>query len=134
MTKECKQELAKIYKKGYPQIAFDESVSSQARIALNQLYKKYGDKFSNKAKSLSKSLLKKTNKYSNSQINTALKTMLGASAKDFLLKGSAISPEKSEIMKALIFENVSLIRSIPNEYFKQNYRLCGTHQLKMARA
>lgn len=59
MTKECKQELAKIYKKGYPQIAFDESVSSQARIALNQLYKKYGDKFSNKAKSLSKSLLKK---------------------------------------------------------------------------
>lgn len=52
-------------------------------------------------------------------INNALKVMLGASAKDFLLKGSAISPEKSEIMKALLFENVSLIKSIPNEYFKQ---------------
>ena len=48
-----------------------------------------------------------------------MKTMLGTSAKDFMLKGSAISPEKSEIMKALLFENVSLIRSIPNEYFKQ---------------
>ncbi len=35
MTKECTEELAKIYKKGYPQIAFDESLSSQARIALN---------------------------------------------------------------------------------------------------
>ena len=146
MTKECKEELAKIYKKGvlksdvrqkrgfdsqgafpsvspvrfrYPQIAFDESISSQARIALNQLYKKYGDKFSDKSKKLAQSLMKKTNKYSNNQINTALKAMLGASAKDFLLKGSAITPEKSEIMKALIFENVSLIKSIPDEYFKQ---------------
>lgn len=52
MTKECKQELVNIYKKGYPQIAFDESISSQARITLNQLYKKYGDKFSAKAKDL----------------------------------------------------------------------------------
>lgn len=119
MTKECKQELAKIYQKGYPQIAFDESISSQARIALNQLYEKYSEKFTKRSKVLVKSLLKKTNRYSNNQINTALKAILGVSAKDFILKGSAISPEKSEIMKALIFENVSLIRSIPNEYFKQ---------------
>lgn len=119
MTKECGKVLTNIYKQGYAEIVFDESISSQARIALNQLYKKYSDKFSQKAKDLAKSLLKKTNKYSNNQINTALKAMLGAAAKDFILKGAAISPEKSEIMKALLFENVSLIRSIPNEYFKQ---------------
>lgn len=119
MTKECKETLAEIYRQGYPQIAFDDSISSQARIALNQLYTKYSDKFSKRAKTLVKQLLRKTNTYSNNQLNNALKTMLGAAAKDFLLKGSAISPEKSEIMKALLFENVSLIRSIPNEYFKQ---------------
>lgn len=119
MTKECKEKLAEIYRQGYPQIAFDDSISSQARIALNQLYQKYSDKFSKRSKTLCKQLLKRTNRYSNNQINNALKVMLGASAKDFLLKGSAISPEKSEIMKALLFENVSLIKSIPNEYFKQ---------------
>ena len=119
MTQECREELAKIYKKGYPQISFDESISSQARIALNQLRQKYGDKFNDKAKKLVETLLKKTNKYSNSQFNTALKNMLGEGAKNFVLKGSAISPEKSEIMKALLFENVSLIKSIPDEYFKQ---------------
>lgn len=119
MTQECREELAKIYKKGYPQISFDESISSQARIALNQLQQKYGDKFSEKSKKLVQSLLKKTNRYSNLQINNALKSMLGDNAKNFVLKGSAISPEKSEIMKALMFENVSLIKSIPNEYFKQ---------------
>ena len=46
MTQECREKLAEIYKKGYPQISFDESISSQARIALNQLQQKYGDKFS----------------------------------------------------------------------------------------
>lgn len=86
MIKECKSELAEIYKKGYPDIAFDESISSQARIALNQLYKKYGDKFSDKGKKLAESLIKKTNRYSNWQINQRLKEMLGTNAKDFMLR------------------------------------------------
>lgn len=127
MNKECKEKLAEIYKKGYQGItfdsksahAFDESISSQARIALNQLNKKYSDKFSARAKVLVQSLLKKTNRYSNLQMNNALKTMIGEQAKGFVLSGSAISPEKSEIMKALLFDNVSLIKSIPDEYFKQ---------------
>lgn len=119
MTQECKEKLAKIYKKGYPQIAFDESISSQARIALNELNRKYSEKFSEKSKLLAQSLLKKTNKYANWQFNRTLKEMLGESAAGFTMSGSAISPEKSEIMKALLFENVSLIKSIPSEYFKQ---------------
>lgn len=119
MVKECKETLAEIYKQGYPEIAFDDSISSQTRIALNQLYEKYSDKFSRRGKRLAESLIKKTNQYSNKQINATLKSMLGDAAKGFLLTGSAISPEKSEIMKALLFENASLIKSIPNEYFKQ---------------
>lgn len=121
MTKECTKKLAGIYKKlGYQiEIATDESISSQVRIALNLLQRKYGDNFSERAKELVKQLLKKTNRYSNMQINNALKDMIGDKAKGFALVGSAISPEKSEVMKALLFENVSLIKSIPDEYFKQ---------------
>lgn len=121
MTAECTKELASIYKELDYQIEFaqDESISSQVRIALNELQKKYGDKFSERSKELVKSLLRKTNRYSNMQINNALKDMLGDKAKDFALAGSAVSPEKSEVMKALLFENVSLIKSIPDEYFKQ---------------
>lgn len=119
MTKECNATLSEIYKRGFPQISFDESISSQARIALNQLYKKYSDKFSVRSKILAQSLLKKTNKYATWQFIGALKSILGDKASGFSMAGSAISPEKSEIMKALLFENVSLIKSIPNEYFKQ---------------
>ena len=40
MTDECARELIKIYSKGHEQIALDESISSQARIALNELNKR----------------------------------------------------------------------------------------------
>lgn len=119
MTKECRERLAEIYKKGYPNIAFDESISSQSRIALNQLYEKYEGKFSDKSKVLAKSLMNKTNRYANWQFNKALKDMLGDKASGFTMSGSAISPEKAEVIKALMFENTSLIKSIPQEYFKQ---------------
>ena len=119
MTKATLKEITKIYKAGGDiDITLDESVSSQMRIALNELKKKYGDKFSSKAKILIESLLKKTNRYANWQFNKQLKDMLGDKAKGFSLSGSAISPEKSEIMKAILFENTSLIKSIPEEYFK----------------
>lgn len=121
MTTACVKRITEIYSElGYQtEYAQDESLSSQVRIALNELERKYGKKFSDRAKVLIAQLLKKTNRYSNSQINEAIKSMVGDKAKDFSLKGSAISPEKEEIMKALTFENVSLIKSIPNEYFKQ---------------
>lgn len=63
ITKECTEDLAKICKKGYPQISFDESLSSQARIALNKLYEKYESKFSDRGKVLAQSLMNKINKY-----------------------------------------------------------------------
>ncbi|MCD7779468.1 MAG: hypothetical protein LUH05_02205 [Candidatus Gastranaerophilales bacterium] len=119
MTKECLERLTEVYKQGYTQISLDESISSQARIALNELNRKYSDKFSEEAKELVQKLLTKTNKYSSWQFTKSLKDMLGDKASGFSLAGSAITPEKSEIMKALLFENVSLIKSIPDEYFKQ---------------
>ncbi len=119
MTAECRARLKEIYATGYPDIAFDESISSQARIALNELLEKYGDKFSRRAKTLARDLVNRTNRYSNNQVNRAIKDMLSDKAKDFTLSLSVTSAEKKEIFKALIFENVSLIKSIPNDYFKQ---------------
>lgn len=121
MTKECERELTKIYKKGYSEITFseDESISSQARIALNSLYNKYEQKFSKRAKTLAQSLLNKNNRYASWQFLKVLKKMVGENANGFSMKGSAITPEKEEIIKAAIFENVSLIKSIQSEYFKQ---------------
>ena len=119
MTRECNERLAKIYRQLSPQITFDDSISSQARIALNELNKKYYDLYSKKSKQLVKKLLNKTNRYATGQFNQYLKGMLGDNAKNFTLSGSAISPEKAEIIKALMFANTSLIKSIPDEYFKQ---------------
>lgn len=122
MSDECYKEITGIYKElGYQvEFATDESISSQIRIALNSLYNKFSDKFSKNAKDLVKRLINRTNKYSNMLINNAIKKMVGAdNSKNFALIGSAISPQKEEVIKALIFDNVTLIKSISEEYFKQ---------------
>ena len=61
MTRECARELKKLYAKEDEQIKFaeDAGISSQMRIKLNYLQKKYGDKFAEKSKELSKKLLTK---------------------------------------------------------------------------
>lgn len=61
MTRECARELKKLYAKEDDQIKFaeDAGISSQMRIKLNYLQKKYGDKFAEKSKELSKKLLTK---------------------------------------------------------------------------
>ena len=122
MSTECLKEITGIYKElGYQvEFATDESISSQIRIALNSLYNKFSDKFGKNAKELVKRLINRTNKYSNMLINNAIKKMVGAdNSKNFALIGSAISPQKEEVIKALIFDNVTLIKSISDEYFKQ---------------
>ncbi len=119
MYKECNSRLGNIYKDLHFQITLDESISSQARIALNELSKKYYDKFSKESKKIVSGLLKKTNSFATRQFLSAIKAMLGDGADGFTLSGSIISPEKEEVIKALLFENVSLIKSIPEEYFKQ---------------
>lgn len=61
MTRECARELKKLYAQEDEQIKFaqDAGISSQMRIKLNYLQKKYGDKFAEKSKELSKKLLTK---------------------------------------------------------------------------
>ena len=57
MTRECARELKKLYAKEDEQIKFaeDAGISSQMRIKLNYLQKKYGDKFAKSQKSCPKS-------------------------------------------------------------------------------
>ena len=37
----------------------------------------------------------------------------------FLMKGSIVSPEKEEVIKALVYENVNLITNLQTHYFEQ---------------
>lgn len=128
LVKEVYNEIKPLYKANKEQITFttDDSISSQSRIRLNALRRKYEKKFGDKGAELARKMVAKTNRYSVSSFWAVLNDMVtpeDGNKPSFAMKGSAISPEKEEIIKALIFENVSLIKSVQSEYFT---RITGT--------
>lgn len=89
----------KLYAKEDGQIKFaeDDSISSQMRIKLNYLQKKYGDKFAEKSKELSKKLLAKLVTYSWVALNAAVKQISPE-----LKARKKLTPEEEEAAKAAI--------------------------------
>ena len=102
----------------------DESISSQTRIALNSLKDIFEKKFKDRGKKVAGRMIRKTNRYANTTFLNMMNNMFKGEeevkkAGGFLMKGSIITPEKEEVIKALTYENVSLITNIQTHYFEQ---------------
>ncbi len=126
LTAEVYEEIKPLYKEYKEQITFtqDASISSQTRIKLNSLRDMFEKKFKDRGKTFAERMVKRTNRYVNSTFWRMMNDMFKGQeetkqAGGFLMKGSIISPEKEEVMKALIYENTSLITNIQTHYFEQ---------------
>ena len=117
VTKLFKQPIAKTYFKEQKKagtIAQDASLSSQARILMNALTDKFTQLFGKKAKTLAESMLKGQTKISQTTLHTSLKKLSGGLS----LKTGVVPKGMEDVSKAIIEENVSLIKSIPQQYLK----------------
>lgn len=123
MTKETKKQLTRLFKgeisndffKKQEKLAtMDSSLASQARILLNSLSRTFEVFFNLKASSLAKTMVKGAGRASASTVQESLKKLSGG----LTLKTSIVSEGQEEVATALISENVSLIKSIPQEYLK----------------
>lgn len=122
LTQDVLNEIKPLYKEYKEQITFDASISSQARMAINSLRKLFEKKFKDKGKKFAESMVKRTNRYATNmfkQVMAALFNEEKVKETGFTMAGSIVSPEKEEVVKALVFENVSLIKSIQDRYFEQ---------------
>ena len=126
ITKKYTQEITKIYKE-YKQeiqikvdneikISQDDSISSQMRIKLNELKNKYDILYRKKSKIIIKQMLKKQLKYSIFTFNNMFQKMTN---KDFTIKVDYINDNMKEKVKAMIYDNVNLIKSIHSRYFEE---------------
>lgn len=115
MTQQTQRELLRTLKRpdAKEYFAQDESVASSSRVAVNKLRKKFTQLFAQKAKSLAEKMFIDNDKASSSSLHTSLKQLSGG-----LSLGTRVFTDKmQEIMTASIAENVSLIKSIPQQYF-----------------
>ena len=95
--------------------ATDSSIGSQSRILLNKLNNKYEDAFKRLASPWAKQMISATNKESSSTLFASLEQLSGG----LKLKTSFINSDITDIVKATVEANVSLVRSIPEEYSKR---------------
>lgn len=116
MTIEVEKQIKKLFKNIHfaPYGTTDESIGSQARILMNKLTEKFESLFSLESKTLADFMLERTLKSSESNLKSSLKQLSGGLS----IKTSIVPPELTDVVTASIAENVSLIKSIPAQYFK----------------
>lgn len=97
-------------------VTTDASISSQSRILMNALSNKFTDLFGKASKELSERMVEQTGKHSAAALGTSLKELSGGlKLKTDTLRSGPIG----EIAKAAVAENVSLIKSIPEQYLQK---------------
>ena len=84
-------------------------------VELNKLRKKYVEFFYKYGKELAKKFIERSIRHANISVKKAIEPI---AKKDFKLAGSIINDTNRDMVTMAIYNNVSLIRSIPEEYYK----------------
>src|SRR5580698_3790536 len=125
MTKETKKALSKLFEgqiadsyfekqKEEATITMDASIASQAKILLNELSTKFNKLFRVRSKVISEKMVNDLTKLSKSNLHSSLKKLSGGLS----LKTGVISQGVKNVSTAIVAENVSLIKTISQDYFK----------------
>lgn len=125
MTVETKKELSKLFEgqiadnyfenqKQEESMAMDASIASQAKLIISGLSQKFQKLFRLKSKVLANKMVNDLTKISKTSLHSSLKQLSGGLS----LKTGVVSEGVKNVSTAIIAENVSLIKTIPQDYFK----------------
>lgn len=114
MIGDVEAELKKFFDEPHAEEYFaqDASVSSQARIIMNMLMKKYNQQFAALAKPIAETQLNRVDKASSSALHSSLQQLTGGLS----LKTTSLTGPLTDVLNASITENVELIKSISQQY------------------
>lgn len=124
MTKTCQKEMERLFRHpdfgnylaeftSHQQVAMDISPASQARILANDLERRFEQMFQSAAKPHAEQMVDEANDASASATYESLKKLSGGLSLDV----KSLTPALTETMKAAVALNVSLIKSVPSEFF-----------------
>lgn len=101
----------------------DKSITSETRIMLNKLLKKYTKIFGDKAKNLAESMLSGVLRDNKVALNNSVKKAVNEVDTRLEIKSNFVpnylKKSSKEKIKALLNENLKLIKSIPETYYNQ---------------
>jgi SPP1 gp7 family putative phage head morphogenesis protein len=119
MTRTTQREITALFRHPDVQDFFansgmDISPASQARILTNKLKERFDQLFGAAAGVTAATMAEEANEASEAAVNMSLREL----SKGLTLSTKAITPAMKEFLKASIANNVSLIKSIPSEFFR----------------
>lgn len=115
MAADVKKEVTNLFKRlPVPTFSADESIGSQARILMNKLTEKYESLFAREGQNLVDEMMERNLEISATNINDTLKKLSGG----LTINSPLVPAALTDVVTASIAENVSLIKSIPSQYFK----------------
>lgn len=123
MEEKTKKRILRVYRKYQKQIlprtaAMDANISSRAEAELRELQNQIEDEFRKKARKIAEQFISRTQKYANSTTKDSIKGMLNDAAwAGFTVKKASISESMAAVLKASLYENVALIKDLPEKYF-----------------
>ena len=117
MTAQVTREVERLFKTDSAAAHFgqDATIASQSRILLSSLSDKFNALFAKKARALAETMVKDADKTSTTALHSSLQKLSGGMS----LKTSVMNSSLTNIYKASVAENVSLIKSIPAEYLQK---------------
>lgn len=112
MYKETKRELEKVFKETNSEAAMDASTTSQARILLNWLLRKWQKRFDEVAKTSVDRMIERTLRNSAVTLNLSLKD----ASENLKIDTSFSNAQLEEVIKASTQEAANLIKVIPQRF------------------
>lgn len=115
MFDNTKNEIMPLFVK-YNDVAMD-SISFDFTTTINKLIKRFKEYYLRYGEKLAKRFLERQLKYTRLSVKKAIEPLLKKDVK-YTLKGKLVTDTNKDIVKLAIYNNVSLITSIPDQYFK----------------
>jgi len=123
MTNETKDELIKLFKGDTAEefisqqaqaAALDESITTKAKKVMSKLAERFSRLFSLKSKQLASNMVDGASDTSKANLHSSLMQLTNGLS----LRTGVVPKGMNEIASAIVAENVSLIKTIPSQYFK----------------
>lgn len=115
MERSYRRELITLFKDVPPVITMDASTASQSRILLNSLQARFAKLFRDRANDIVKNMFNRVDRASSLNLKESLKQLSGG----LTIPTPDMPAALKESMTASIAENVSLIKSIPQQFHRQ---------------
>lgn len=115
MSREVERELKKLFKENTFGFAEDASISSQARILMNYLLRKWGKRFDAIAKTSTDRMISRTIRNSAVTLGISLRE----ASEDFTIDTSFRNEQINDVIKASTQEAANLIKLIPQKYLAE---------------